>query len=291
MRLSLLIIDFLHYLKAEKEASQKTLENYDHYLKKFLKFAGDLEPEKVDLDLIQKYRRYLNKWSDSKTKKGLKKVTQNYFLIALRTFLRYLDKRGIPTISTESVILDEAETPQKKVLDEAAVERLMKTPNVLSRDGLRDKALLEILFSTGLLVSEVASLNRDIINLDQGSLTVIGKGKRVRTVLLSPAAIKWLDQYIKNRKDPFQPLFIRYQGSIETENNGEKMRLTSRSIQRIVEKYVKLAGLTIKATPQTLRHSFATERLKEGEDIKSVQELLGHQNLSTTQVYTHLLDS
>lgn len=291
MRLSLLIIDFLHYLKAEKEASQKTLENYDHYLNKFLKFAGDLEPEKVDLDLIQKYRRYLNKWSDPKTKKGLKKVTQNYFLIALRTFLRYLDKRGIPTISTESVILDEAETPQKKVLDEAAVERLMKTPNVLSRDGLRDKALLEILFSTGLLVSEVASLNRDIINLDQGSFTVIGKGKRVRTVLLSPAAIKWLDQYIKNRKDPFQPLFIRYQGSVETENNGEKMRLTSRSIQRIVEKYVKLAGLTIKATPQTLRHSFATERLKEGEDIKSVQELLGHQNLSTTQVYTHLLDS
>lgn len=288
MILSALITDFLEYLELEKNASQKTIQNYDHYLKRFLDFSGDIDPRTIDLDLIRKYRLYLARFSDPKTKLKLKRVTQNYFMIALRSFLRYLARKDIETLSAEKVELGENDASPIKVLDDNALDRLLACPDVLTKDGLRDRCILETLFSTGLRVSELAALNRDTVNLDRGEFSVIGKGNKERIVFLSDSAIKWLDQYIKNRHDSFKPLFIRFQGRMETEDGGENMRLTSRSIQRIVEKYVKAAGLPVKATPHTLRHSFATDLLINGADIRSVQEMLGHSSISTTQIYTHI---
>ncbi|MBI4037394.1 tyrosine-type recombinase/integrase [Candidatus Daviesbacteria bacterium] len=288
MALSSLITDFLEYLEIERNTSQKTVENYDHYLKRFLVFAGDIDPKQIDLNLVRKYRLYLSRFTDPKTKKGLKRVTQNYFMIALRAYLRYLARQDVQTLSADKVELGETEASPIKVLDDSALERLLAAPDVTDKSGLRDKALLHTLFSTGLRVSELASLNRDTINLDRREFSVVGKGSKERIVFLSDEAVKWLDQYLKSRKDNFKPLFIRFQGRINPDDHGETMRLTSRSIQRIVEKYVKGVGLAVKATPHTLRHSFATDLLINGADIRSVQEMLGHSNISTTQIYTHI---
>lgn len=288
MKLSPLITDFLEYLELERNASQRTIQNYDHYLKRFLDFAGDIEPATINLEMVRKYRLYLSRWSDPNTKKPLKRVTQNYFIIALRAFLRYLARIDVDTLSAEKVELGEADASPIKVLDEGSLGRLLSAPDVLKKEGLRDKALLETLFSTGLRVSELASLNRDTINLDRREFSIIGKGSKERIVFLSEAAVKWLDQYLKGRKDSFKPLFIRYQGKVSPTGDGEDLRLTPRSIQRTVEKYVKKAGLPVKATPHTLRHSFATDLLLNGADIRSVQEMLGHSNISTTQIYTHI---
>lgn len=288
MTLSAQITDFLEYLEVERHASQKTIENYDHYLKRFLEFAGDINPSAIDLSMVRKYRLYLNRWIDPKTKNPLKRVTQNYFMIALRAFLKYLARQDVETLSSEKVELGETEASPIKVLDDDALQRLLSAPDVLDKSGLRDKALLQTLFSTGLRVSELAGLNRDTVNLDRREFSVVGKGSKERIVFLSDEAVKWLDEYLKGRKDSFRPLFIRYQGRIDVDEHGENMRLTSRSIQRIVEKYVKGVGLSIKATPHTLRHSFATDLLINGADIRSVQEMLGHSNISTTQIYTHI---
>lgn len=296
MNLSSLITDFLEYLEVERHASLKTIENYDHYLKRFLEFARsassgqarDIEPSVIDQTLIRKYRLYLNRWADPKTKKPLKRVTQNYFMIALRAFLRYLAKRDIQTLPAEKIELGENNISPIKVLDGEVLKRLLAAPDVLDKAGLRDKAILETLFSTGLRVSELAGLNRDTVNLDRKEFSIVGKGSKVRMVFLSDNATKWLDQYLKGRRDSFKPLFIRYQGQIEADESGESMRLTTRSIQRIVEKYVKGVGLPVKATPKTLRHSFATDLLINGADIHSVQEMLGHSNIATTQIYTHI---
>ncbi|MCL4367074.1 tyrosine-type recombinase/integrase [Patescibacteria group bacterium] len=282
------ITDFLEYLEIERNASQKTIQNYDHYLKRFLGFAGDIEPNKIDLGLVRKYRLYLGRFVDPETKKPLKRVTQNYFMIALRAFLRYLARHDINSLSAEKVELGETEASPIKVLDEDALQKLLEAPDVLDKAGLRDRALLELLFSTGLRVSELASLNRDTINLNRTEFSVIGKGSKERVVFLSDSALKWLGEYLHGRHDPYQPLFIRFQGKENSEDNGEKMRLTPRSIERIVEKYVKAVGLSIKATPHTLRHSFATDLLINGADIRSVQEMLGHSNIATTQIYTHV---
>lgn len=288
MILSKLITDFLEYLEVERNTSQKTIENYDHYLKRFLEFAGDIEPGAIDLNLVRKYRLYLNRWTDPKTKQGLKRVTQNYFMIALRAFLRYLARQDIATLSAEKIELGDVEPSPIKVLDEDGLKRLLAAPDVLDKAGIRDRALLETLFSTGLRVSELASLNRDTINLERKEFAVVGKGRKERIVFLSDSAGEWLEKYLRSRHDSFKPLFIRYQGQVDPAEEGEAMRLTARSIQRIVEKYVKGVGLSVKATPHTLRHSFATDLLINGADIRSVQEMLGHSNISTTQIYTHV---
>lgn len=288
MTLSVLITDFLEYLEVERGASQKTIQNYDHYLKRFLDFSGDIDPQRIDLALVRKYRLYLGRFTDPKTRQGLKRVTQNYFMIALRAFLRYLVRQDIQTLSAEKIELGETEASPIKILDNNDLQRLLKAPDVTDKAGLRDKALLETLFSTGLRVSELAALNRDTVNLDRREFSIIGKGSKERIVFLSESAVKWLDQYLKARHDSYQPLFIRYQGQVDPFEHGEGMRLTARSIQRIVEKYVKGAGLSVKATPHTLRHNFATDLLINGADIRSVQEMLGHSNISTTQIYTHI---
>ncbi len=288
MTLSSVITDFLEYLEIERGTSQKTVQNYGHYLRRFLEFAGDIDPSKINQTLVRQYRLYLSRYTDPKTKKGLKRVTQNYFMIALRALLRYLAKQDIETLSPEKIELSEVDASPIKVLDDNSLDRLLESPDVTDKIGLRDRALLETLFSTGLRVSELASLNCDTINLERREFSVVGKGQKERVVFLSDSAVHWLDQYLKSRKDTFKPLFIRYQGKPDLEENGEKMRLTSRSVERIVEKYVKAVGLTIKATPHTLRHSFATDLLINGADIRSVQEMLGHSNIATTQVYTHI---
>lgn len=288
MTLSALITDFLEYLEIERNTSQKTIENYDHYLKRFLNFTGDINPPVIDLPLIRKYRLHLGRWSDPKTKQPLKRVTQNYFMIALRAFLRYLARQDIKTLSAEKIELGEAEARPLKVLDDLALKSLLEAPDTSDKPGMRDKAILELLFSTGLRVSEAASLNRDSINLNRREFSVVGKGQKERIVFLSDLAAEWVDRYLGARKDTFNPLFVRFQGRVDPADNGEAMRLTSRSIERIVEKYVKQVGLSVKATPHTLRHNFATDLLINGADIRSVQEMLGHSNIATTQIYTHV---
>lgn len=285
MSLSALVTDFLEYLELERNASQLTIRNYDHYLKRFLEFADDINPKDIDLNLIRKYRLYLSRWSDPKTKKPLKRVTQNYFMIALRAFLRYLARIDVQTLSAEKVELGESEPRPLKVLDETQLKSLLQAPDSSKKDGLRDRAILETLFSTGLRVSELAGLNRDTINLQRREFGIIGKGGKERVVFLSDSACEFLEKYLSVRKDNFKPLFIRFQGKVDPAENGEAMRLTPRSIERIVEKYVKGLGLSVKATPHTLRHSFAKNLLLNGVDIRSVQEMLGHSNISTTQIY------
>lgn len=287
-KLSNLVTDFLEYLELERNASQKTIRNYDHYLRRFVEFAGDIEPKNIDLSLVRKYRLYLARFSDPLTNKPLKRVTQNYFMIALRALLRYMARMDIETLSAEKVELGETDPSPLKVLDEEALVRLLEAPDISDESGLRDKAILELLFSTGLRVSELASLNCDQINLKRREFGVVGKGGKERVVFLSDSACEWIERYLTARKDPYRPLFIRYQGTKDPLNHGEGMRLTTRSIERVVEKYVKAVGLPIKATPHTLRHSFATDLLINGADIRSVQEMLGHSNISTTQIYTHV---
>ncbi|OGE42824.1 hypothetical protein A3B45_01120 [Candidatus Daviesbacteria bacterium RIFCSPLOWO2_01_FULL_39_12] len=297
MNLAELITDFLEYLELERNTSQLTIKNYDHYLKRFLDFtrlakrAGDIKPEEIDLNLIRKYRLFLSRYSDPKTNKGLKRVTQNYFMIALRAFLRYLARIDIKTLSAEKVELGETDSRPLKVLDDNYLKSLLEAPDTSKKDGIRDRTILETLFSTGLRVSELASLNRDTINLTRREFGIVGKGGKERVVFLSDSAVEWLDRYLTARKDTFKPLFIRFQGKVDPTNGGEAMRLTSRSIERIVEKYVKKLGLPVKATPHTLRHSFATDLLLNGADIRSVQEMLGHSNISTTQIYTHVTNA
>src|SRR3989344_5200854 len=288
MTLSGLITDFLEYLELERNTSQLTIKNYDHYLKRFLEFASDIDPKDIDLNLIRKYRLYLSRYSDPKTKKSLKRVTQNYFMIALRAFLRYLARIYITTLSPEKVELGDVEPSPLKVLDESHLRQLLDAPDTTKKEGIRDRAILETLFSTGLRVSELTSLNRDTINLHRGEFGILGKGGKERVVFISDSASHWLERYLSLRKDTFKPLFIRFQGKVDPYDNGEAMRLTSRSIERVVEKYVKALGLSVKATPHTLRHNFATDLLINGADIRSVQEMLGHSNISTTQIYTHV---
>lgn len=291
MLLSALITDFLEYLELEKNTSQLTIKNYDHYLKRFLEFAADIDPKKIDLNMVRKYRLYLSRWLDPKTKKSLKRVTQNYFMIALRAFLRYLARIDVETLSAEKVELGDSEPRPLKVLDDSHLKQLLEAPDVTKKDGLRDRAILETLFSTGLRVSELASLNRDQINFNRREFGIVGKGGKERVVFLSDSACEWLDKYLGLRHDTFKPLFIRFQGKVDPSDNGGGMRLTSRSIERVVEKYVKALGFPVKATPHTLRHSFATDLLINGADIRSVQEMLGHSNISTTQIYTHVTNA
>lgn len=291
MTIATLITDFLEYLELERNTSQLTIKNYDHYLKRFLEFAGDVDPKDIDLGMVRKYRLFLVRYSDSKTGKPLKRVTQNYFMIALRAFLRYLARQDIPTLSPEKVELGETEASPLKILSDNELQQILDAPETQKKDGLRDRAILETLFSTGLRVSELASLNCDTINLDRREFSIIGKGGKERIVFLSNTAVDWLQRYLAERKDDFKPLFIRFQGKVDPREFGASMRLTPRSIERVVEKYVKKVGLSVKATPHTLRHSFATDLLINGADIRSVQEMLGHSSIQTTQIYTHVTNA
>ena len=286
-----LIDQFLEYLEIEKNCSKLTIRDYKHYLEVFAEWFETSLPLKsisdLDLQTVRKYRVFLANRVDDKSM-TLKRVTQNYYVIALRSFLRYLIKNDHKVLEPSKIDLPKTESRSLKFLDKDQVDRLVTAIDTSKEEGIRDRTILELLFSTGLRVSELVRLNHNQVNLDRKEFGVIGKGGRARLVFVSDRATDWIKRYLEKRKDRFSPLFIRYSGRVIEENNGEKMRLTARSVERIVKKYVRLARLPVDATVHTLRHSFATDLLSNGADLRSVQEMLGHKNISTTQIYTHV---
>jgi len=292
MNIHFLLKNYLDYLEVERGRSKKTVENYRHYLKRFLDWAKIDRPEQIDADLVREYRLYLNRFEDS-FGRGLKKITQNYHIIALRNFLKYLAKRDIKSLATEKIELAKQAPRQVDFLEGEELERLLSAPSGASPKALRDKALLELLFSTGLRVSELCQLNRDVINLDRGEFSVRGKGEKIRLVFLSARAKEALKNYLAKRTDIDPALFVRYPKSKKPEAAQAKiknLRLTPRSVQRIVKYYAIKAGIGKKVSPHTIRHSFATDLLASGADIRSVQTMLGHSSITTTQIYTHITD-
>lgn len=283
--------DFLEYLEIEKNASKLTIRDYRHYLEAFVAWHSSTlsrdSLEKLSLSDVRKYRVFLANRVDKKGQ-TLKKVTQNYYVIALRSFLRYLIKNDIPTLEPSKIDLPKTESRSLKFLEREQVERLVTMPDTTKEEGVRDRAILELLFSTGLRVSELVSLDHKQINIERREFGVIGKGRKSRIVFISDRAADWVDRYLKMRTDVWKPLFIRYSGMRIEDDEGEKMRLTARSIERIVKKYVQEARLPVDATVHTMRHSFATDLLTNGADLRSVQEMLGHKNIATTQIYTHI---
>ena len=288
MNINAYIDEFLQHCEVEQNKSSKTLENYRHYLKRFSAFLGsDISPEKIDLKTIKEYRLWLNRYRDEKGKQ-LEITTQNYHVIALRAFLKYLTKNDVKTLAPEKIELAKVPKRTVEVLSREEIDRIFKAVNKTSKSASRDTAILETLYSTGLRVSELAGLDRDRVDLKRREFRVIGKGSKPRIVFLSENAAKAIDSYLKNRKDNLKPLFIN---NLKKEiMDDEKRRLTTVSIENLVRKYALKAGIIKKVTPHTLRHSYATELLINGADIRSVQELLGHSSITTTQIYTHVTD-
>jgi site-specific recombinase XerD len=290
MLVSKLKTDFLEYMEIEQNRSQKTIQNYDHYLTRLLDFAGeDLQVSKIDSELLRKWRLWLNRLGTN-TSDELQKNTQNYHLIALRSFLKYCAKRDIEAMSADKIELAKTVRKQVTFLNPEELHRLFTAPDIGTLGGLRDRAILELLFSSGLRVSELVGLDRDHVNLKRKEFTVRGKGQKDRPIFISDAAADWLQQYLDLRKDNTKPLFVRYSGNKQVRLDGNFYRLTARSVQRLVARHALLAGITKHVSPHTLRHSFATDLLMNGADLRSVQEMLGHSNISTTQIYTHVTD-
>ncbi len=289
MRFSKSKTDFLEYLEIEQNRSQKTIANYDHYLTRLLDFAGDIEVADITPEMIRKWRLWLNRLGTN-TSDELQKSTQNYHLIALRAYLKYCARRNIPALSADKVELARTKRKQVTWLNEDELKRIFAQPDLSTLVGLRDRAILELLFSSGLRVSELVGLDQDHINLKRREFTVRGKGQKDRPIFISPEAAKWIDHYLQKREDTARPLFIRYSGTRKVDVSGNFHRLTARSIQRLVARYALLAGITKHVSPHTLRHSFATDLLMNGADLRSVQAMLGHSNISTTQIYTHVTD-
>jgi site-specific recombinase XerD len=282
-------IQYLEYLEIEKNRAPKTLENYGRYLQRFIGFAKIKNVEDMSEETIRQYRLYLNRLRDHDGQ-PLKKVTQNYHIIALRNFLKYMAKRGIKCVSAEKVELGKQEDREVTFLEKGELGRLLTAPDGQSLTAMRDRAILHTLFSTGMRVSELCSLDRGEIDTKRGELSVMGKGSKIRLVFLSPEAKESLQTYLDKRGDVDEALFIRIP---KKENYGKEsdLRLTPRTIQRIVKKYAIKAGIMGKSvSPHKLRHSFATDLLRNGADIRSVQSLLGHSSVTTTQIYTHVTD-
>ncbi len=301
-----LIEEFFDYLTVEKQMSKLTIRNYRHYLERFVYWLHNVHHidsvnvEDLDGSLISKYRVWL---STIETEIGdqIKPVTQGYHVIAIRSFLKWLIKQRYEVLAPDALELPKQRDRRLEFLSADEVERLLDMPTVSDVSGLRDKAILEMLFSTGLRVSELVGLDREQINLDRGEFGVKGKGGKVRVVFLSKRAGHWIERYLSARDDYWEPLFINFRGSVSGDDDeegdemkkfdveyGKRRRLTSRSVQRIVKAYAKKAKLPIEVTPHVMRHSFATDLLQAGADIQSVQEMLGHQHISTTQIYTHV---
>ena len=288
--------EFLEHVEIEKGNSLKTVRNYDYYLSRFFEFAKITEPKEINDDKIREFRLFLNRQPGLKTKgqqsSSLKKNTQNYHLIALRSFLKYLMKRDVPSLSPDRIELAKIKERSLDLISVEELDRLLSAPlkllemkkNIDRQKILRDKAILELFFSTGLRLSELCSLNRDL-DLSKDEFSIRGKGEKVRVVFLSDSAKKAISEYLRERKDMAEPLFVQY-----SSNKREDNRLTPRSIERIVKYYAIVAGISKKVTPHIIRHSFATDLLSNGADIRSVQMMLGHANIATTQIYTHITD-
>lgn len=285
------IREFLEYCEVEKQHSSLTIRNYDHYLGRFLGWAsehGISRPQQISIDAVRTYRLWLNRLTDI-SGAPIKRITQNYHVIALRAFLKYLAKRDIETLPAEKIELGKTEKRTVEFMSRDEVDRLRQAAGGGSFSAARDRAMLELLFSTGLRVSELTSLNTDQVNTERGEFMVRGKGDSPRLVFLSDEATEWLQRYLEKRGIPMKPLFTR--SNVPKEDpDGSDLRLTPRSIQRMIKKYAAKAGIVKDITPHTLRHSFATDLLQNGADIRSVQQMLGHASITTTQIYTHVTD-
>jgi site-specific recombinase XerD len=286
---------FLEYCELDKNLSIRTVRMYSYYINFFKDWLNqtyqkdDFEVEKIDDNIIRRFRLFLSHQYKNPFKGDLKRQTQNYFLVALRSLFRYLIKQKLKVISPEIIELGKKSDRILKTLSEVQLQQLFTAVDVSELIGLRDRAILEVLFSTGLRVSELVALNKENINLKVGEFSVLGKGRKVRIVFLSKSAREWLERYLQARDDPYRPLFIRYSGPKgNQELTDEKRRLSVRSVERMIDKYRKKAGITTRIGPHVLRHSFATDLLNNGADLRSVQEMLGHKNIATTQIYTHI---
>lgn len=285
------LTDFLEHLEIEGGRSQNTIRNYSLYLERFIEFAGDIEVVKITSEMIRRYRLWLNRYKNDNDGKELSILTQSYHLIALRGFLTYLSRRDIPSLSADKIILPKTVRKQVTFLQYDEVVNLIDNIPLDSEQGLRDRAIIELLFSSGLRVSELVNLNRDHINLKRREFMVRGKGQKDRPVFVSQHAAEHVDNYLQARQDSLPALFLSYsRRSTKPTMSGDYRRLSARSIQRMVSHYARLAGITKHVSPHTMRHSFATDLLMNGADLRSVQSLLGHSSISTTQVYTHVTD-
>ncbi len=292
---------FLEYLEIEKGRSHKTINNYSHYLDRFLEWAKITDPQAINDSLISRYRVFLNRFENPKGA-SLKKLTQNYYIIALRSFLKYLARKDIKTLQAEKVEIGKTERREVEFLEPEEIERIISAANGNNFKSLRDQAILELLFSSGLRVSELANLNRDRLDLKNQEFSVRGKGGKIRVVFISNSAKASLEKYLEKRTDIDPAVFVRdikglkkFSSKKETvkKNNkknesADSLRLTPRSIQRIVKYYATKAGIIKDVHPHTFRHSFATDLLMNGADIRSVQTMLGHSSITTTQIYTHI---
>jgi site-specific recombinase XerD len=289
MYMSELLLDYAEHLEVEGGRSAHTAENYTLYLERFVEFTDDIDVAKITPETVRKYRLWLNRYKNVNDDE-LAMITQSYHLIALRGFLGYLSKRNIPTLSPEKIELPKVSRKQVTFLHYDEVERLLEQINTDDETGLRDRAIIELLFSSGLRVSELVNLNRDYVNTERREFMVRGKGQKDRPVFISESASQHVKNYLQSRTDALPPLFLNYSRNNHSDNSGNFRRLSPRSIQRIINKYTRLAGITKHVSPHTLRHSFATDLLMNGADIRSVQTMLGHSSISTTQVYTHVTD-
>lgn len=290
MFISEALTDFLENLEIEGGRSQKTILNYQLYLERFIDFAGDITVDKITSELIRKYRIWLNRYKNDNDEE-LSLITQSYHLIALRGFLTYLSRRDIKSLSADKIILPKTVRKQVTFLQYDEIMRMIEQIPLTDETGLRDRAIIELLFSSGLRISELVNLDRDHINLNRREFMVRGKGQKDRPVFVSKNAAEHVRAYLEMRHDSLAPLFLSYsRRHSNVDTSGDFRRLGARSIQRMVARYARLAGITKHVSPHTMRHSFATDLLMNGADLRSVQSMLGHSNISTTQVYTHVTD-
>jgi site-specific recombinase XerD len=298
MELEKLKREFLEYTEIEKGRSLKTVENYDRYLTRFLTYSKVKHPKDITDETIREYRLWLNRQDSGKVEHGqnetLKKRTQNYYMIALRAFLKYLTRQGVASLPPERIELARVAERTIDMISIAELNRLLSAPDTSTLQGLRDRAMLELFFSTGLRVSELASLSREL-DIDADEFSIRGKGEKVRVVFISSEARTAIKDYLKKRNDMEDAMFVNIVRPARKSGGGDAKktaptRLTSRSIERTVKHYAIKAGISKKVTPHVIRHSFATDLLSNGADIRSVQMLLGHANIATTQIYTHVTD-
>jgi len=295
--LSELKTEFLQYIEIEKGRSLNTVRNYDQYISRFLDYTKLKNPKDITDAIVKDFRIWLNR-QEIKKEKGMasttmKKRTQNYYLIALRAFLKYLARQGISSLSPDRIELAKVPERSLDLITAEELNRLLDAPDTSILRGMRDKAMLELLFSTGLRVSELCALPREI-NLKLDELSVRGKGEKVRVVFISDEARNAVQKYLDKRKDMDDALFVQIQNEKQNDKlakNRDTLRLTSRSVERIIKQYAIKAGISKKVTPHVIRHSFATDLLRNGADLRSVQILLGHANINTTQIYTHVTDT
>jgi site-specific recombinase XerD len=291
MTLAELKQQFLEYLEIERGRSVKTVENYDRYLNRFFEFSKVKNPSDLTEEQVREFRLYLNRQAGTKVggrTETMKRRTQNYYLIALRAFLKFLRKRGVSSLSPERIELAKVPERSLDLISANELDRLLSAPKNDDIEGCRDRAILQLLFSTGLRISELCSLSTDDVDLSRDEFSVRGKGDKVRVVFLSDEAKEAIKKYLAMRKDMDDALFVRYGKKAHV---GEDPRVTPRTVQRLLKHYAAKAGITRKVTPHVIRHSFATDLLSNGADLRSVQALLGHAHIGTTQIYTHVTDA